>query len=135
MNTMINLDDVVNGYTAALLWSQHTDDETFLDASFGPENFTEEALAIITARCSQFVERAHALLTEDNFTGRADGSLMSRVGHDLAGCQTGNGFGFWDGDWGSVGDELTELARIDGEALEVVIGDDDQLHLTEWKAR
>ena len=56
-----------------------------------------------------------------------DGYDEETVAIDLWHTRTGAGAGFWDGDYGDVGDKLTELAKKLGH-VDVYAGDDGMLH-------
>lgn len=53
-----------------------------------------------------------AQLNENEYPARqGDRSISEVFGSDLYLTAVGHGAGFWDGDWGPIGDDLTELTK------------------------
>lgn len=108
---MRNLDDFVNGYEVALLWSETinegpNENEPF-DKFYDQSDFSVETKAEILTDCTKFVEENHELL--DSIGD------YSQHGHDFALTRNGHGTGFWDHDYGDAGDMLTKECKKFGE--------------------
>ena len=54
---------------------------------------------------------------------------ISSLAYDFWLTRNGHGAGFWDGDWGEVGDKLTELCKPYG-SVDVYVGDDGLIYGT-----
>lgn len=70
--------------------------------------------------CANFLQDAWHLWeqTDRNVTSLAYDFWYTRNGH---------GVGFWDGDWGEVGDDLTALSKPYG-SVDVYVGDDGLIY-------
>ena len=104
--TTPQLDEFTNAYLECALWS--TNDESTpsggcpLDDNYSIEDIDPEMIATAVADCERF-QRDHAALLE--------GQDLSRAGHDFWLTRNGHGAGFWDGDWGDLGDALDEACE------------------------
>jgi hypothetical protein len=112
-------DTFFNAYVEAALWSSPGDDGEPLDDTFGPEDFSDDAMARILTDCKAFFE-AHRDAIASDFT---------LAGHDFWLTRNGHGVGFWDGDWPEpIGDTLTAACEAFGQ-VDIYEGDDGALHL------
>jgi len=94
------------------------------DAHFGPDDFTNEAKLRAILECDKFEE----LLTESGLYDRAlEYQDADRIGHDFWLTRNGHGAGFWDGDYGDIGDELTKLVNDNFGELNIYINEDGSL--------
>jgi hypothetical protein len=123
----VNVADFIGGYVAAMLRSSTGDDDAPLDGLYDADDLSPEAIDRTHAECRAFLYRVGYLIKEKNFTGRADGSIVSRAGHDFWLTRCGHGSGFWDGDW-SCDQPLTKAAQSFGE-LNPYAGDDGRIYL------
>lgn len=133
MDTIHGIDvaDFQGGYVAAMLWSSMGDDDSPLDSLYGSDDLAPDAVDRCNAECRALLWRVGYLIKEENFTGRADGTLASRAGHDFWLTRCGHGAGFWDGDWScdtATYQPLTKAAKSFGE-LNPYVGDDGKIHL------
>lgn len=109
------------GYLEAALWS--TNDESTpqggepLEKNYSVDDFSPETLAQALEDCDKFQE-AHAA----DIVGR-----LEDAGADFWLTRNGHGAGFWDGDWGELGDKLTQTAEQFGEIC-LYVGDDGLIY-------
>lgn len=127
------MDEFLKGYLVCALWSSNDestpDGGNPLDQNYGIEDISEEAMAKMKADCEKFVKLNGHLLTEENFIGRREGSLMGYAGHDFWLTRNHHGAGFWDGDWKKeVGEKLTTSAHTFGE-IDLFVNDDGKIYL------
>lgn len=80
-------------------------------------NFSLEMIAQAEADLTSFIARVESILPE------FDGDYR-KLAHDFWLTRNNHGAGFWDGDWGELGDKLTELSEEFG-SKDVYVGDDD----------
>jgi hypothetical protein len=111
----------VDAYITAALWSSMDDNGDPLDD--GNYELSSETRDLMTAEASAFFQ-AHRDLIDQT----PEGYGYENAGHDLWLTRCGHGAGFWDGDAGDVGDELSELAKALGDQ-HIYVGDDDQLYI------
>jgi hypothetical protein len=120
--------ELFNSYLhAALFFSSDSDDGSHL-----ADNFTTEDIHLITMGAmrddlQQFMDtiEENGLLEK----AREHGS-DSKIVTDFWLTCNGHGAGFWDGDFGDVGDELTKLCSPLKER-NLYIGDDKQIYSME----
>lgn len=127
----------VRNYIAAILFAEMDNaDESGgepLDSNYGPEDFTDESMAMIVVDCLAFL-RQHgpfiAACEEKGLhnPGSADDDAFEHAGRDFWYTRVGHGCGFWDGDWDDTySDRFDKGAKAFGEAY-VEVGDDGKLH-------
>ena len=117
---LLNPSEVFDSYWAtALQDSQFSENDSAWSEGREPETFEGEAAleygakyrATVESICAQ-AEPYLAGLNLNKFPRRQGESSLSEVfGSDLYLTAVGHGAGFWDGDWGHIGDKLTELAK------------------------
>ena len=84
-------------------------DRSLCQCGYTPQDLTERASAVMRAHAMSFWSRMWYYIDHEKHpTG------FNRV--ELAGCDfwltsQGHGAGFWDGDWPTYGDMLTDLSR------------------------
>jgi len=116
-------------YTETALWSSNDESDDSggdpMDYNYGTEDFAPETVKVLVEDCEKFqadnkglLERAYEL------TGNSE----ARAGHDFWLTRNGHGAGFWDGDWGEFGDELTEAAKK-FRNIDLYIGDDGLIYI------
>ena len=110
----------------ASFWATALEDAQWYENDFAcedgrePESFDGEPNSDYApkylAACDIVCARAEPLLAEldlNRFPRRKGESSLSNVfGADLYLTAAGHGAGFWDGDWDSIGDALTEIAKV-----------------------
>lgn len=106
-------DPFVVGYVKCMLWcssplsADEGDDTSFERLNFDAcDALTDDAVKQVVEDCDSFRELAGDLL---------EGFDESQAGHDFWLTRNGHGAGFWDGDYGDVGDDLTKIAKPFGE--------------------
>jgi len=126
-------DEFNQAYVEAALWaSSDTDPETgeMVEGLDGWEgDLSEEALKAMLDDADRFQEENAELLAR---AYSEDGMDAAHQGHDFWLTRNGHGAGYWDGDYPTTGDELTEAAEAFGES-NLYIGDDRQIHLARRK--
>lgn len=115
------LEDFYDQYVATALWATWDDNGDPLDARFSVEDIDAEALEAMRKDCSAFYDANQALWTED-------GIEDSTAGHDFWLTRNGHGAGYWDGDYPTNGDRLTEACKPYGESV-LYVGDDQRIYL------
>jgi hypothetical protein len=131
------IDAVLSHYIRTALWSQTDESDDSggepLDANWGPEDLTAEAVAEMRADVADFldcIERSRpTVFDEMKFTLWAD---PGQVGHDFWLTRNGHGAGFWDRYSGGhpaepLGDYLTAWSKPYGDA-HLYVGDDRRIH-------
>jgi hypothetical protein len=130
----MTIQDVVNGYTEALLWANTyhyvvPSDDDSMDAELMPhasahleyslDSFDADDQYEIRQFVSAFVQDNHGDYVRYVATreARGDAPRMAHetFGHDLLLTRSGHGAGFWDRGLGELGDRLTEAAKVYGD--------------------
>lgn len=115
------IEDMLNDYIIAALWSSDDDEGNPLDSNYSREDIAPDTVNRMRRDIRRFVEENLDLLNE---SGLAD----EQIGHDLWLTRNHHGAGFWDRDIPrNVGKELTESAHEMKEAI-LEIGDDGKIH-------
>lgn len=141
---MINLEEFLNGYIRAALWSStyaadnngypvDPNDTTNysdipMDDNFSAEDIAPETLDKMREDCADFVESNSDLLNayvEKMGTSEYTGSEVA--GHDFWLTRNGHGAGFWDRDLGDLGNDLTKAAKGHG-SFDLYVGDDGKVY-------
>lgn len=95
-----------------------------LDERFSGSDLSPGAAAFLAWGAVRFLEKAEAaglgLIVYDN---------PENAGHDLWLSTQGHGAGFWDGDWGDVGDKLDALAKEALREIDLYPGDDGKVYI------
>jgi hypothetical protein len=135
----MSVEDVVKGYTEALLWSNTyhyvipSDDESMepeleqygsAHLEFDLDDFSADDQYEIRQMVREFVE-SNAVDYRDYLNGMARFAYLpdEMFGHDLLLTRSGHGAGFWDRGLGELGDRLSEAARAYGStSAEIVNG-------------
>jgi hypothetical protein len=144
----VECSEAVVGYLETILWSEHCflpvpenelvdrcmdvgenhllhgiSEQDCLDDHFDIEDFSVEALIKARYTVDQFFKRLQMAGLLDHARECYDDS---RIAHDFWLTCQGYGAGFWDGDYGNIGDQLTDIADLSGAAY--VIGEDGKIH-------
>jgi len=105
--TPAELDTFTQAYLESAEWCGIDDEEReAFELSVSPK-WSDESIRRAEQTCADFRSVAGKLL---------DGINDDQVGHDLWLTRNHHGCGFWDRGLGKVGDALTELAHLYGEA-------------------
>ena len=120
--------DFIDAYIETMLWAEtDMDTDEPLEANFGVDDISPEAMEHITKDCTDFYESFNSLWDDDE-----------GAGHDFWLTRNGHGAGFWDGDYEEegelegvaipdVGDFLTEKCK-ELRGVDVYIGDDGKIY-------
>jgi len=108
-----DLEGMVAQYIETALWSTTDDEGRPLDRTFGPEHVSVRFHNRAVATCAGFLTAVNAAGLTVDLANVAES--MEGIGHDLWLTQNGHGAGFWDGDYGDIGDALTAVAQTFGE--------------------
>lgn len=102
------MDEFLSAYIECALWSSSDPDDNDrpLNETYCEGNIVPETLAAMKADCEKFIELTAGLISADE---------AEAAGHDFWLTRNGHGAGFWDGDWGDLGDQLTDLCKPFGE--------------------
>lgn len=113
-------------YLETALWSSHdwddmddSDNPTHFDENYCVADFTDEAADIARKECEYFVHLLECYNPLDcNLLEQAlEFGDYEQLGHDLWLTRNGHGCGFWDGDYGDIGDMITKI--VDSRFSEV----------------
>lgn len=128
-----NLEQFVQGYMVAALWSSTGPDDgphacENLDDIFSADDIAPECAKAMRETCADFAKANHADLLEycarmrsEQWTGE------ERAGHDFWLTRNGHGAGFWDRGLGELGDRLTAAAEVYGDVY-LYPGDDGLIY-------
>lgn len=121
----MNLENVLEGYLTALLWST-SDGE--LESLEGFE-LAPEALEQCRADCARFLAIARIDLIKYEKEG---GFPMPEqyAGHDFWLTRAGHGVGFWDRGLNELGDRLTATVKANFKNVDPYLGDDGKVYLS-----
>jgi len=131
----------LQAYVNTALWS--STDETDesggnpLDDNYSIDDLTPETLVKMQADLDKFftfLERAQdgdrtLLESALEYAGSSggDNDAEGTICHDFWLTRCGHGAGFWDGDYGHIGDRLTEAAKKFGN-VDLYVGDDGLIY-------
>ena len=102
----MKLDDFTTAFIVACLWS--TNDESTpaggepLDNNYGVEDLAPEALAKIQEECERFQQENAADIATWSGVSPAE-----QAGHDFSLTRNRHGCGFWESEWGEVGEVVS----------------------------
>lgn len=133
------LDEFVNHYTVAALWS--TTDESDesggepFDSNYDESDLAPETLEAIRKDCAAFLEASKGLINDETclrsnqWLGDGVYSAIDLAGHDFWLTRCGHGVGFWETDrWTEeAGKELNRLSKEAGEVW-LYLGDDGMIY-------
>lgn len=113
----------IGAYLECALWSTTDDDGEPLDKNYYFDDIAPEAREKMETEAVKFFSDHIDLINRT-----PEGYSYGHAAHDLWLTRNHHGAGFWDGDAGEVGDELTKLAQELGEQ-DLYIGDDGKLYV------
>lgn len=108
------------GYISTAMWASTTDTGESLEYLYAPADILKADLAEMKEEALAWAQDNADLVT---LAIEATGNTWKDVGHHLWLTRNGHGAGFWDGAWGSYGDDLTHQARTMGSCSLREIGD------------
>lgn len=102
--------------------------ERAMSEDFTPLDLAPSTLRRMTADCRKFIKLAGEWLRPEHLLNGRGNTVMDFAGYDLWMTQSGQGVGFWDGDWSDeAGHEMTEIVRKHLREHELYIGDDRKI--------
>jgi hypothetical protein len=116
----MNVNCLLFQYLCTALWSSTDFDGAPFDRDYSVTDFSEDAAKQAQADLDKFLEKCGDL---------TDGFKLDDVVHDFWLTRNHHGAGFWDGDYGDVGDELTKIAHAFG-SVDVFPCDDGKLYFS-----
>lgn len=132
-STDFDLDDFVQAYMSAALWSSHGPEEDphaceNLDDLFGVDDIAPETAQTMRRECEDFIQtNKQDLLEYAEAMRNPEWSGEARAGHDFWLTRNYHGVGFWDRGLGALGDRLTKAAEACGER-DLYPGDDGKVY-------
>lgn len=101
--------EILSGFVECAFWSSTDRDDEPMDANYGADDLTPDAVAIIEADVLTFARRAW-------YAAEAAGWEAGQFGHDYWLTRNGHGAGFWCREWdtSNVGRRLSDLATSMG---------------------
>ncbi len=133
------LDEFLNAYVEAALWSSTDDEGEPLDRNHDESDLAPKTLARMRADCIEFLNHrlggrliavAERLEAEGRWSlpGGAKCSVMAYAGHNFLLTRCGHGCGYCDGDWPKgIGEGLDKIAKQFG-TFDLYVGDDQLIH-------
>lgn len=118
LNLRRDVDDFTRAYIVCALWSSTGDDGEPLDATYNWTDLADETLDKIVSDCRAFQ-------SENDLSGYP----TEQAGHDFWLTRNGHGSGFWENDFGTVGqcEALTLACRKAGEC-DLYVGEDGKIY-------
>jgi hypothetical protein len=117
----------LNSYLTTILWSStciggeyESECDSFLDENYDIDDISPEFVATSIEDLNDFFELTASLFVDTNHT-------KEQIAHDFWLTRCGHGAGFWDGDYGDIGDKLTELTKPYGN-IDPYVGDDNLIY-------
>lgn len=125
------LDDFVDGYLEAMLWSSLDDNDEPLDTNYGLNTIATESKKSAVADAKKFLltsilYESEPMVVADLIAAKArtfslgNWTIFEQAGHDFWFTRNHHGVGFWDGDWDNdssdtAGDILSNVSHQFGE--------------------
>lgn len=118
------LDEMSRAYIEAALFTSTDDDGEPMDRNYTEDDIDHDTLVEMANDVAAF-QRNNGVLIDEAF--EEDGKGDDEIGHDFWLTRNGHGAGFWDGDYPTTGDELSDAAKLFGE-YDLYIGDDGTIY-------
>lgn len=128
------LDEFTRGYIECALWSSHIEDAEDSTVEYMDEKYTYQDIADETCQqmlddCAAFQFEMRERLAQEYANDERGSSNEGCTGHDFWLTRNGHGAGFWDGDWPTWGDVLSEACKKFGQ-FDLYVGDDGKIYGT-----
>ena len=94
-----------------------------LDNFFDIEDFDGESLRVAVVDCDEFFDE---LEDEGLLESALEYADEGRIAHDFWLTRNHHGAGFWDGDYGDIGDQLTHIAH-GFSSVDIMVCDDGSI--------
>jgi len=115
----IDRDIAFNSYLECAVW----DSVESMDDTLGIDDFNSDTIVAMRKEFNDFCAQVETLELVD----LPDFISDEMLGYDFWMTRSGAGAGFWDGDWGSLGSELTDMSQTFGKR-DLYIGDDGEIY-------
>jgi len=120
----VSEDELIDGFMETDGPLSGIEECTPLDDHFWIDSFTDEAVKQADQDCDDFFD---ALKENGLYESALEYAHDDHIAHDFWLTRNCHGAGFWDGDYGDIGDKLTEIAQGFGER-HVWVDTDGNLH-------
>lgn len=100
----INREIALSAYLQCALWSSVDSEGNPLDENYDVDDLDAHVKGCLLAEFNDFCDSAECVPYDDYVSD-------AQLGYDFWLTRNGHGAGFWDGDWGTIGNELTELSK------------------------
>ena len=128
----------LQAYVNTALWSSTDDNDQPMDRDYDINDLAADTLATMETDLDKFFDLLESTPYDDDQTlldvalEYADSSVRDNdpygtIAHDLWLTRNGNGCGFLDGDYESIGDQLTAIAKTFG-SCDLYVGDDGLIY-------
>lgn len=128
----------LQAYVQTALWSSTDDNDLPMDRDYDINDLAAETLVAMQDDLDCFFTTLESTPYDDDQTlldvalEYADSSVRDNdpygtIAYDFWLTRNGHGAGFWDGDYGSIGDQLTAIAETFGECT-LYVGDDGLIY-------
>lgn len=125
--TVDDIDEMLEAYIDAALWSELDDDGEPLDSNYNYNDLGDGVRESMRADCEKFANKVAAYIMACFGTGKCS---WSQAGHDFWMTRNGHGVGFWDGDWPKPYDKYLTGASKDLGGSDLYVGDDGKLYVS-----
>ena len=113
----------INAYLECALWSSLNNDDEPLDSIYILNDLAPETRQLMESEALSFFSANIGLLNET-----PEDYSYEHAGHDFWLTRNGRGSGFWDGDAGEVGNQLTTITANYPEQY-LYVGEDNKLYI------
>lgn len=125
----LDLDEILEHYLIAALWSSTDDNGIPLDQGYCVDDVAESAKKQQLEEITDFLNYCdkHGLLKPLVTLVNQYDYTEQQLGHDLWLTRNGHGAGFWDRDLGELGRQLSNACKTFG-SCDVYVGDDGLIY-------
>lgn len=119
------LETFLASYIQTAFWSTTDGDDEPLEDSYSRDDIHENTVKKMAVECSAFWSRVDEYPELVDYLNRHH--EIETIAHDFWLTRCGHGAGFWDGDYGGYGDQLTAIATSFGN-IDLYVGDDGLIY-------
>ena len=121
----------LQAYVETALWSSTGDNDEPMDRDYDINDLSPETIATMETDLNKFFDLIESTPYDDGDKSLLDVALeyadYGRIAHDFWLTRNGHGAGFWDGDYGSIGGQLTAIAKSFDES-DLYVGEDGLIY-------
>lgn len=130
-----------DAYFETVLWSE-TDGEEHLDSNYSLDDFARNHIGYRkqVEDCQNFIRRLESVPFYDECTllekaleyaslYLQDSNALGHILYDFWLTRNGHDAGFWDGDYGEIGERLTKITEEFG-SVDVYVGDNNLIYFS-----